>query len=68
VLVAVGEPCRWLVEAARKAGLAEARWFESKEAAANYVRAISLPGDTVLVKASRSQAFETVLPTIGAAQ
>ena len=67
VLAAVGEPCRALVDAARKAGLADARWFATKEAAAEYVRRLLLPGDTVLVKASRSQAFETILPLLEAA-
>jgi UDP-N-acetylmuramoyl-tripeptide--D-alanyl-D-alanine ligase len=61
VLAAAGEPCRALIEAARAAGLDGARWFERKEDAAAAIAAMLRTGDTVLVKASRGQAFETVL-------
>jgi UDP-N-acetylmuramoyl-tripeptide--D-alanyl-D-alanine ligase len=64
VLLAVGEPCRVLVETAREAGLAEAHWYPDKEAAAHALRALLRPGDVVLVKASRSQQFETILPLL----
>jgi UDP-N-acetylmuramoyl-tripeptide--D-alanyl-D-alanine ligase len=67
LVVAVGEPCRDLVEAARSAGLDEARWFEDKDEAAVFVHQQLREGDTVLVKASRSQAFETLLPLLEAA-
>ncbi len=66
VLVAVGPACEALVEEARAAGLSEARWLTSKDEAARMVAEILQPGDTVLVKASRSQAFETILPVLGA--
>jgi UDP-N-acetylmuramoyl-tripeptide--D-alanyl-D-alanine ligase len=62
VLAATGEPCRALVEAARAAGHPDARWFPGKEEAAAFVGGILQPADTVLVKASRGQAFETILP------
>jgi UDP-N-acetylmuramoyl-tripeptide--D-alanyl-D-alanine ligase len=68
VLAAVGEPCRVMVDAARSAGLAEAHWFESKDDAAAFVRASMRAGDTVLVKASRSQAFEEILPVLEGAR
>jgi UDP-N-acetylmuramoyl-tripeptide--D-alanyl-D-alanine ligase len=64
VLVAVGESCDLLVESAREAGLAGARWFANKDEAAAAVRAILRDGDVVLVKASRSKAFETLIPLL----
>ncbi len=64
ILIAVGEPCRWTAEEAQATGLDDARWFEDKDEAAAAVRALLRPGDHVLVKASRSQAFETVLPLL----
>jgi UDP-N-acetylmuramoyl-tripeptide--D-alanyl-D-alanine ligase len=64
VLVAVGETCDLLVEEARAAGLADARWYASKDEAAAAVRAMLHDGDYVLVKASRSQAFETIIPLL----
>lgn len=68
VLVAVGEPCRALVEEAQNAGHTDAHWFEDKDAAANFVAAALRPGDVVLLKASRSQAFETIIPTLEGAK
>jgi len=65
-LFAVGEECRVLVEAARSEGLADAFWFETKEDAATAVVELLQPGDTVLVKASRGAAFETILPLLEA--
>lgn len=62
LLVAVGEPCRLLVEEAKAAGLAEAYCFDDKRAAAAAVRERLRRGDSVLVKASRSQEFETEIP------
>lgn len=64
VLAAVGEPCKATVEEARAAGLAKATWYADKAEAARAVRAILESGDHVLVKASRSQEFETVLPVL----
>lgn len=66
-LFAVGEACRVLVEAAREAGLREATWFADKDEAAAAVKAMLQPGDSVLLKASRSQEFETIIPTLEAA-
>lgn len=65
VLVTVGAVCLALAEAARAAGHADVRWFENKEAAAQEVAREMRPGDTVLVKASRGEAFETILPLLG---
>lgn len=67
VVAATGEPCRTLVEAAKRGGLEQARWFADREAAASWVRDMLQPGDYVLVKASRSQAFEEILPLLEAA-
>ncbi len=64
VLVAVGEACCPLVEAAREGGLAESHWFETKEEAAEFVAGMLDEGDHLLLKASRGQAFEQLLPTL----
>ncbi len=53
-----------MVEAARAAGLGDARWFAGKEEAASAVAGELQPGDFVLVKASRSQEFESILPLL----
>ncbi|MCL4231154.1 MAG: UDP-N-acetylmuramoyl-tripeptide--D-alanyl-D-alanine ligase [Dehalococcoidia bacterium] len=64
ILVAVGEQCRSTVQEAKSAGLSDARWFAGKDEAAAAVRALLRPGDQVLVKASRGEAFETILPVL----
>ncbi|MDE2668885.1 MAG: UDP-N-acetylmuramoyl-tripeptide--D-alanyl-D-alanine ligase [Chloroflexota bacterium] len=64
VLVAVGEPCRLTVEAALANGLAESHWFAAKDEAAAFVAGLLGEGDHVLVKASRGQAFEELLPVL----
>ena len=63
-LLATGEQCRALVEEAHGAGLGEARWFETKETAVTFVTELLRCDDHILVKASRSQAFETVIPML----
>jgi UDP-N-acetylmuramyl pentapeptide synthase len=60
--------CRPLFEAARAAGHADAHWFETKEEAAAYVAGIQAKGDFVLVKASRGEAFEDILPLLEGAK
>jgi len=65
-LYAVGEACRAMVEGARAAGLAQAYWFADKDEAARELAARLATDDTVLVKASRSQEFETLLPFLEA--
>ena len=64
MLVAVGEPCRVLIDEARANGLAASHWFPLKEDAADFTASLLVPGDHVLVKASRGQAFEDVIPTL----
>jgi UDP-N-acetylmuramoyl-tripeptide--D-alanyl-D-alanine ligase len=66
ILAATGEPCRELVESAQAAGLSDARWFETRDEAAAWIREQLRPGDTLLLKASRSQAFEQVVPMLEA--
>jgi len=53
-----------MVNAARAAGLKDADWFDDKRAAAVAIRDRMGPGDYVLVKASRSQEFETIIPLL----
>jgi UDP-N-acetylmuramoyl-tripeptide--D-alanyl-D-alanine ligase len=68
ILVTFGPVCSGLADAAREAGLGDVRWFESKdEAAAEVVREMR-SGDIVLVKASRGEALETVLPLLEGAE
>jgi len=64
LLAAVSEPCRAMVEAARRAGLSDAAWYAEKDEAARAVATALRAEDHVLVKASRSQAFETILPVL----
>jgi UDP-N-acetylmuramoyl-tripeptide--D-alanyl-D-alanine ligase len=66
ILAASGEAARGLVEAARKAGLQSARWFQDREEAASWIQGQLRAGDHVLIKASRSQAFERVIPLLEA--
>ena len=68
VIVCSGPVCRPLFEAARAAGHADAHWFETKEEAAAYVAGIQAKGDFVLVKASRGEAFEDILPLLEGAK
>jgi len=63
-LVCSGETCRAMAAAARDAGHSDVRWFATKEEAAAEVAALLQPGDYVLVKASRGEAFETILPVL----
>jgi UDP-N-acetylmuramyl pentapeptide synthase len=44
--------------------LGDVRWFESKDEAATEVVREMRSGDIVLVKASRGEALETVLPLL----
>ena len=67
ILVAAGETCGTLVDAAREAGHTQAHWFAAKDEAAAFVAALLTAGDYVLVKASRGEAFETILPVLCAA-
>ena len=65
VLVSFGELGRYIIDEAQEAGLDKACWFETKEAAAAAIRELLREGDTVLVKGSRSEALETVIPVLG---
>jgi UDP-N-acetylmuramoyl-tripeptide--D-alanyl-D-alanine ligase len=68
ILVCSGETCRPLAEAARAAGHADVRWFATKEEAAAEVAGMLGAGDFVLVKASRGEEFETILPLLEGAK
>ncbi len=68
VLFCSGETCRALAEAARAAGHPDVRWFPSRDEAAAEAAAILREGDTVLVKASRGEAFEAAIPILEAAR
>jgi UDP-N-acetylmuramoyl-tripeptide--D-alanyl-D-alanine ligase len=64
VLVTIGPECVTLADSARAEGHVDVRWFETKEAAADNLAPELRRGDTVLVKASRGAAFETILPVL----
>jgi UDP-N-acetylmuramoyl-tripeptide--D-alanyl-D-alanine ligase len=64
ILVCSGPTCRPMAEAATGAGLGDVRWFETKEEAGACVAELLQDGDYVLVKASRGEAFETLLPML----
>ena len=68
ILIASGEVTRPLAEAARAAGHGDVRWFATKDEAATNVAALLQPGDYVLVKASRGEEFETILPLLEGAK
>jgi len=60
-LLAVGAVARAIVEAARAVGLAHARECPDWECAAAAVKRLAVPGDLVLVKASRVAGLERVV-------
>lgn len=64
MLVVSGVTCRALAEAAGAHGLNDVHWFGTKHEAAAFVRSQMRRGDYVLVKASRGEAFETILPIL----
>ncbi len=64
LLFVFGETARPLAEAARATGGSDVRWFADKDAAAAELRALLREGDVVLVKGSRSEALESVIPLL----
>ena len=60
-LIAVGERSRDLIEAAREAGHPQACWLAEPEQAADILRPVIEPSDTVLVKASHAMHLERVV-------
>ncbi len=66
-LVTFGDLGRIVADAAKAAGLAGTRWFPAKEEAAAYLAGQLREGDAVLVKGSRSEALETIIPLLEAA-
>ncbi len=63
LVVVSGELAMPLADEAEQAG-ARVVWFASKDEAAGWLAPQLRPGDVVLVKASRGQAFETVIPRL----
>ena len=60
-LIAVGDLARFMAEGARDAGLGQADWFPTLDAARNALSREVRAGATILVKASRSMAFEKIV-------
>jgi len=59
-LIAIGGLARNIYTAAIKSGVLRCRWYPSKEKALPELEELLQPGTTVLVKASRGMAFETI--------
>lgn len=64
VLITFGPECEALASGARDAGHRDVRWFATRDEAAAEARAILREGDTILVKGSRSEELEQVLPLL----
>ena len=60
-LIAVGDLARFMAEGARDAGLGQADWFPTLDASRNALSREVRAGVTILVKASRSMAFEKIV-------
>ena len=60
-LIAVGDLARFIAEGAQEAGLAQADYFPTLDAARNALSREVRAGVTILVKASRSMAFEKIV-------
>jgi UDP-N-acetylmuramoyl-tripeptide--D-alanyl-D-alanine ligase len=60
-VITVGKPARWIADAAESAGVSEVLRTADAEEAVCALRGIALPGDTVLVKASRSARLERIV-------
>ena len=64
ILIGIGELARTAVDAARAAGLAEAYWASEPGEALVVLRRVQQPGDTILVKGSRSLALDRLADTL----
>lgn len=60
-LIAVGDHARYMAEGAEQKGLPQVSYFETLENAHDALRRELRPGTTILVKASRSMAFEKIV-------
>ena len=60
-LIAVGDLARFMAEGAKAAGLEQADWFPTLDDAKNALLRELRSGVTILVKASRSMAFEKIV-------
>ena len=60
-VITVGEPARWIAEAAEKSGVASVIRAADSDEAARILGDMAKPGDTVLVKASRSARLERIV-------
>ena len=60
-LIAIGDLARFMAEGAKEAGLEQADYFPSLDNAKNALLREVRAGTTILVKASRSMAFEKIV-------
>ncbi len=60
-VITVGETAKWIAEAAEKSGVREVIHTADTDEAARTLSGLAKPGDTVLVKASRSARLERVV-------
>lgn len=63
-VLAYGADAAYIVDAAKQAGLENARWFDTKEALAQSLAQQVQPGDGVLFKGSRGMHLEDVMHTV----
>jgi UDP-N-acetylmuramoyl-tripeptide--D-alanyl-D-alanine ligase len=60
-VITVGETARWIADAAESSGVGTVIRTADADEAARTLRGIAMPGDTVLVKASRSARLERIV-------
>ncbi len=60
-VISVGESARWIADAAESGGVGEVIRTADADEAARILRSLAQPGDTVLVKASRSARLERIV-------
>ena len=66
LLYLVGEQCQLIFEEAKKTGHKDVHWFNTKESALKELLKELMPGDIVLLKGSRSEELESLIPKIEA--
>ncbi len=60
-VITVGQSARWIADAAENSGVGEVIRTADADEAAHILRSLAQPGDTVLVKASRSARLERIV-------
>ena len=61
ILIAIGKEAKYIYNSALGEGIKEAEYFPDNPSAAEYLKSLLLPGDTVLFKGSRGMKLETII-------